>query len=151
MQTLQADPDIHEALFSFEENLKIQRMRFLAAGLRDLLVRYDTASCDEQLWQIEWSETSACIDATYSCGFVYHEASQDMGDRDQTPVSEFIRRLTRDLGRVNSLSLPDLRRIRQYSMRSERWGAGNAGTGGGAVWGPITSRLGNAIARGLGA
>lgn len=36
-------------------------------------------------------------------------------------------------------------------MRSERWGDGGAGTGGGAVWGLITSRLGNAIAHRLGA
>lgn len=74
-----------------------------------------------------------------------------MGDPEKTPVPDFIRNLERNLGRVDSLSLRDLRRIMHYIMRSERWGDGGAGTGGGAVWGLITSRLGDAIAQRLGA
>ena len=74
-----------------------------------------------------------------------------MGDRERTPVLEFIRRLEGDVGQVEGLSLGDLRKVLHYIMRSERWGDGGAGTGGGAVWRLITSRLGDAIARRLGA
>lgn len=145
------DPDIRYAPFSLEEKLTIQQVRFVAARLRDLLVRYDTASRDERLRPIEWAEWSAFIDAAYSCGFVCHDAGLDMGDPGKTPVPEFMRRLEGDLGRVDTLCLRDLRRILHYIMRSERWGDGGAGTGGGAVWGLITSRLGDAMARRLGA
>ena len=148
MQALHNDPDIREAPFSLEEKLTIQQVRFVAARLRDLLIRYDTATRDERAQPIEWS---AFIDAAYTCGFVCRDAGEDMGDPEKTPVPEFIRRLEDNLGRVDRLSLRDLRRIMHYIMRSERWGDGGAGTGGGAVWGLITSRLGDAIARRLGA
>lgn len=151
MPALQNDPDIREGLFSLEEKLTIQQVRFLGTRLRDLLVRYEHASRDERLQPIEWVEWSAFIDATYSCGFVCHDGGEDMGDREKTPVPEFMLWLERDLGRVDTLCLRDLRCILHYTMRSERWGDGGAGTGGGAVWGLITSRLGDAIARRLGA
>lgn len=151
MTALQNDPDIREALFSLEEKLTIQQVRFVGARLRDLLVRYETVSRDERAQPIEWAEWSALIDAAYSCGFVCCDGGEDMGDQEKTPVPEFIRRLEGDLGRVDALCLRDLRRILHYIMRSERWGDGGAGTGGGAVWGLITSRLGTAIARRLGA
>lgn len=151
MPALQNDPDIREGLFSLQEKLTIQQVRFVGTRLRDLLVRYEHASRDERLQPIEWVEWSAFIDACYACGFVCHDGGEDMGDREKTPVSEFMRWLERDLGRVDTLGLRDLRRILHYIMRSERWGDGGAGTGGGAVWGLITSRLGDAIAHRLGA
>jgi len=151
MPALQNDPDIREGLFSLEEKLTIQQVRFVGTRLRDLLVRYEHASRDERLQPIEWVEWSAFIDATYSCGFVCHDGGENMGDREKTPLPEFMRWLERDLGRVDTLCLRDLRRILHYIMRSERWGDGGAGTGGGAVWGLITSRLGDAIACRLGA
>lgn len=151
MPALHNDPDIREGLFGLEEKLTIQQVRFVAARLRDLLIRYDPATRSERTQPIEWAEWSDFIDAAYSCGFVSHDAGQDMGDPEKTPVPDFIRNLERNLGRVDSLSLRDLRRIMHYIMRSERWGDGGAGTGGGAVWGLITSRLGDAIAHRLGA
>lgn len=150
MTALQNDPDIREALFSLEEKLTIQQVRFVGARLRDLLARYETASRDERAQPIEWAEWSAFIDAAYSCGFVCRDGGQDMGDPEKTPVPEFIRRLESDIGAVDTLRLRDLRRILHYIMRSERWGDGGMGTGGGAVWGLITSRLGAAIAQRLG-
>ena len=151
MPALQNGPDIREAPFSREEKLSIQQVRFVCARLRDLIVGYENASRDERLQPIEWKEWSAFINAAYSCGFVCHDGSEDMGDRRKTLVPEFMRRLERDLGQVDTLGLRDLRRILHYIMRSDRWGDGGAGTGGGAVWGVITSRLGDAIARRLGA
>ena len=151
MPALQNDPDIREGLFSLEEKLTIQQVRFVGTRLRDLLVRYEHASRDERLQPIEWVEWSDFIDACYACGFVCHDGGEDMGDREKTPVPEFMLWLERDLGRVDTLCLRDLRCILHYTMRSERWGDGGAGTGGGAVWGLITSRLGDAIARRLGA
>ena len=151
MPALHHDPDIREGLFGLEEKLTIQQVRFVAARLRDLLVRHDTDSRGERTQPIAWAEWSAFIDAAYSCGFVCHDAGEDMGDPEKTPVPEFMRRLEGNLGRVDRLSLRDLRRIIHYIMRSARWGDGGAGTGGGAVWRLITSRLGDAIARRLGA
>lgn len=151
MPALQNDPDIREGLFSLEEKLTIQQVRFVGTRLRDLLVRYEHVSRDERLQPIEWVEWSAFIDASYVCGFVCHDGGEDMGDREKTPVPEFMRWLERDLGRVDTLCLRVLRRTLHYIMRSERWGDGGAGTGGGAVWGLLTSRLGDAIARRLGA
>lgn len=151
MPALQNGPDIREAPFSREEKLSIQQVRFGCARLRDLIVGYENASRDERLQPIEWKEWSAFINAAYSCGFVCHDGDQDMGDLSKTPVTEFMRRLERDLGQVGTLGLRDLRRILNYIMRSERWSDASADTGCGAVWGLITSRLGDAIARRLGA
>lgn len=151
MPALQNDPDIRQGLYGLEEKLTIQQVRFVGARLRDLSVRYEHASRDERLRPIEWAEWSAFVDAAYSCGFVCRDGGEAMGDREKTPVPEFMRRLERDLGQVDTLGLRDLRRILHYIMRSERWGDGGMGTGGGAVWGLITSRLGDAIARRLGA
>ena len=151
MSALQDDPDIRQGAFSLDEKLTIQQVRFVGARLRDLLVRYQAATRDERVRPIDWPEWSAFIDASYSCGFVCHDGGEDMGDREKTTVPEFMRWLERDLGRVDTLRLRDLRRILHYIMRSERWGDGGAGTGGGAVWGLITWRLGDAIARRLGA
>ncbi len=44
MSALQNDPDIREAEFSLEEKLTIQQERFVGVRLRDLLIRYETAS-----------------------------------------------------------------------------------------------------------
>ena len=44
MPALQNDPDIREAEFSLEEKLTIQQVRFVGVRLRDLLIRYETAS-----------------------------------------------------------------------------------------------------------
>lgn len=151
MAALQNDPDIREGMFSHDEKLTIQQVRFVAERLRDLLTRYRTASRDERAKPIEWAEWSAFIDAAYSCGFVCRDGGEDMGDREKKPVPEFMRRLEGDLRLVDTLCLRDLRRILHYIMRSERWSDGGAGTGGGAVWGLITSWLGDAIARRLGA
>lgn len=151
MQSLTDDPDIREAPFSLEEKLTIQQVRFVASRLRDLLVRYESASPNDRLKPNEWPEWSAFIDAAYSCGFVCHDAGEDMGDRDQTPVSESVHWLEDDVSRVDGLGLRDLRRVLHYIIRSERWGDGGGGTGGGAVWQLITSRLGDVIARRLGA
>lgn len=91
------------------------------------------------------------IDTTYACGFVCGDAGTDMGDGLKTPVAEVIETLTRDPAQLEELSLRDLRRIVHYIMRSERWSDGGCDTGGGAVWKLITSRLGDALARRLGA
>lgn len=151
MPSLQNDPDIRQGLFGLEEKLTIQQVRFVGARLRDLIVRYEHASRDERLQPIEWAEWSAFIDGAYSCVFVCHDGGEDMGDREKTPVPEFMRRLESDPGLVETLCLRDLRRTLHYIMRSERWGDGGMGTGGGAVWGLITSRLGDAFAHRLGA
>ena len=151
MSALKNDQDIREGLFGLEEKLPIQQVRFVGARLRDLIVRYENASCDERLQPIEWKEWSAFIDAAYSCGFVCHDGGEDMGDRKKTPVPEFMRRLESDLGQVDTLDLCDLRRILHYIMRSERRGDAGTGKGGDAVWGLITWRLGDAFARRLGA
>lgn len=83
MPALQNDPDIREALFSLEEKLTIQQVRFVAERLRDLLTRYRTASRDQRAKPIEWAEWSAFIDAAYSCGFVCRDGGEDMGDREK--------------------------------------------------------------------
>ena len=49
MPALQNDPDIREGLYSLEEKLTIQQVRFVGTRLRDLLVRYEHASRDERL------------------------------------------------------------------------------------------------------
>jgi hypothetical protein len=136
MPVLQNDPGI--------------QVRFVGVRLRNFLVRYETASRGERLRPIEWAEWSAFIDAAYSCGFVCNDGAEGMGDREKTLVPEFIRRLEGDLGTIQNLCLCNLRRILHYIMRSECWSDGDAGTGGGAVWMLIMSRLGNAIARRLG-
>jgi len=151
MPALQDDPDIRDAPFSLEEKLTTQQVRFVARRLRDLLTRYRTASRDERAKPIEWAEWSAFIDAAYSCGFVCRDGGEDMGDPEKPPVPEFMRKLEYDLGLVDTLCLRDLRKILHYIMRSERWGDSGAGTGGGAVWGLVTSPLGDVIARRLGA
>ena len=151
MPVIQSDPDIRQDVFSLDEKLTIQQVRFVGARLRDLLVRYQEASRDERIRPIDWPEWSAFIDAAYSCGFVCSDASDHMGDRAQTSVSEFMLGLESDLSRVETLSLRDLRKILHYVMRSERWGDGGADTGGGTVWWLVTSRLGAAIANRLGA
>ncbi|MCR9061923.1 MAG: hypothetical protein NXI02_31665 [Rhodobacteraceae bacterium] len=151
MSDLHKDPDFRGGLLTLDDKLTMDQIRFVGSRLRDLIQRYEIASRDERLRPIEWLEWSAFIDATYACGFVCGDAGEDMGDREQTPVYKFIRKLEVDVGLVETLCLRDLRRILHYIMRSERWGDGGAGTGGGAVWGLITSRLGNAIACRLGA
>lgn len=159
MSAIESDPDIRQGVssrnerddFSLDDKLTIEQVRFVAVRLRDLIVRNENASRDERLRPIEWSEWSGFIDAAYSRGFVCSDATDEMGDRERTPVSVFIHRLEGDVRQVESLSLRDLRRILHYIMRSERWADGGADTGGGAVWQLINSRLGDAIARRLGA
>ena len=151
MPTLQNDPDIRDDLFGLEEKLTIQQVRFVGERLRDLLNRYNTAPREERAKPKEWAEWSTFINAAYSCGFVGHDGGEHMGDREGAPVPEFMRRLEGDLGLVDTLCLRDLRRILHYVMRSERWGDGGADKGGGALWGLITSRLGEAIAHRLAA
>lgn len=150
MPVLQNDLGIREAPFSLEEKLTIQQVRFVGARLRNLLVRYETASRGERLRPIEWAEWSAFIDAAYSCGFVCNDSAEGMGDREKTLVPEFIRRLEGDLGTIQTLCLCNLRRILNGIVRSERWSDGGASTGGSAVLVLITSRLGNAVAGRLG-
>ncbi len=151
MPALQNDPDIREGLYGLEEKLTIQQVRFVGVRLRDLIVRYEHASRDERLRLIEWAEWSAFIDAANSCGFVCHDGGEDMRNPVKTLVSGFMRRLKCDFERVDTLCLYDLRRTLHYVMRRERWADGGAGTGGDVVWGLITSRLGDAMARRLGA
>ncbi|MBO6883045.1 MAG: hypothetical protein JJ869_05615 [Marivita sp.] len=151
MRALENDPDIRDAPFSLQEKLTIQQVRFVGARLRDLVDRYESASREERLRPIYWAEWSVFMNAAHSCGFVCRDEGEDMGDPKKTPVLEFMRKLVNNLELVESLCLRDLRRILHYAMRSERWGDGGAGTGGGTVWALITSRLGNAIARRLGA
>lgn len=151
MQEIDADPDIRQGAFSLDEKLTLQQIRFVAQKLQDLVNKYVLSSRGERMHPTEWLEWDAFIDAAYACGFVCSDAGDDMGDDAQTPVSALISRLQQDPRRVEALTLRELRRILHYIIRSERWGDAGAETGGGAVWGLITSRLGGAIASRLGA
>ena len=151
MKAIEHDPDIRQGVFRLDEPLTLQQIRFVGGKLRELIRRNETSSRDERLRPIDWPEWHAFIDAAYACGFVCGDAGEDMGDELKTPVSEKIKTLKRSPAGLEQLSLRDLRRIVHYIMRSERWGDGGCDTGGGAVWDLITSRLGDALARRLGA
>ena len=151
MQAIDDDPDIRQDGFRLDEKLTIEQVRFVAQKLQDLVNKYTLASREERMRPTEWLEWNSFIDAAYACGFVCGDAGQDMGDDAQTPVPDMISRLQQDPRRVEDLTLRDLRRIIHYIIRSERWGDAGADTGGGAVWGLISSRLGGAIASRLGA
>jgi hypothetical protein len=142
---------VREALCSLDEKLAFQQVQFVGVRSRDSLIRYAAASRDERLHEIKWARWPSLMDPAYACGFVGVDAGEAMGDEGKTPVSENIKALKRSPAGLEQLTLRHLRRIVQYIMRSE-W-CGNAGydTGGGAVWDMITSRLGDALARRLGA
>ena len=72
-----------------------------------------------------------------------------MDDDTRTPIRELIETLKRDPSPVEGMSLREIRQIIHFIMRDERWGDQGQDTGGGAVWGLITSPLGNAIANRL--
>lgn len=151
MQAIDADPDIRQDAVRLDEKLTLQQIRFVAEKLQDLVNKYTLSSRDERMRPTEWLEWDAFIQAAYACGFVCSDAGQDMGDTAQTPVPDVISRLQQDPRCVEDLTLRELRRILHYIIRSERWGDAGANTGGGAVWGLISSRLGGAIASRLGA
>lgn len=151
MKVIEHDPDIRQGVFRLDEELTLLQIRFVGGKLRELIRRHETASRDERLRPIDWPEWHAFIDAVYACGFVCGDAGEDMGDELKTPVSDKIKTLKCSPAGLEQLSLRDLRRIVHYIMRSERWGDGGCDTGGGAVWDLITSRLGDALARKLGA
>jgi len=151
MKAIEHDPDIRPDIFSLEDKLTVQQIRFVASCLRVLINRYETSSREDRARPIDWPEWHAFIDAAYACGFVCGDAGQDMGDAMKTPIPELIKTLKRSPARLEQMSLRDLRRIIHFIMRSERWGDGGCDTGGGAVWDLITSRLGDALARRLGA
>jgi hypothetical protein len=151
MKAIEHDPDIRQGVFRLDEQLTLQQIRFVGVKLRELIRRHETSSRDERTRPIDWPEWHAFIDAAYACGFVCGDAGEDMGDDAKTPVPEKIRTLKSSPAGLEQLSLRDLRRIVHYIMRSERWGDGGCDTGGGAVWDLITSRLGDALARRLGA
>jgi hypothetical protein len=151
MQAIKYDPDIRDGLFRLDEPLTLEQVRYVGTRLRDLIRRHEASSRDERARPIDWPEWNAFIDAAYACGFVCGDAGEDMGDDAKTPVYEMISTLKTTPTRLEQLSLRDLRRIVHYIMRSERWGDGGCDTGGGAVWDLITSRLGDALARRLGA
>jgi hypothetical protein len=151
MHAIEHDPDIRQGVFSLDEKLTLQQVRFVGDKLRDLIRRNETSSRDERARPIDWPEWHAFIDAAYACGFVCSDAGEDMGDEMKTPVLELIITLKRSPAGLEQLTLRELRRVVHYIMRSERWGDGGCDTGGGAVWDLITSRLGDALARRLGA
>lgn len=151
MQAIDDDPDIRQDGFRLDEKLTREQVRFVAQKLQDLVNKYTLGSRDERMRPTEWLEWDNFIDAAYACGFVCSDAGQDMGDDAQTPVPDVISRLQQDPRRTADLTLRELRRILHYIIRSERWGDAGADTGGGAVWGLISSRLGGAIASRLGA
>ena len=71
MPALQNDPDIREGLFSLEEKLTIQQVRFVAERLRDALAHTPVAIGDEEqihftvsMGVTEWQLADADIDAT---------------------------------------------------------------------------------------
>ena len=151
MKAIEHDPDIRQGVFRLDDQLTLQQIRFVGVKLRELIRRRETSSRDEFQRPIDWPEWHAFIDAAYACGFVCGDAGEDMGEELKTPISEKIHTLKRAPAGLDQLSLRDLRRLVHYIMRSERWGDSGCDTGGGAVWDLITSRLGDALARRLGA
>jgi hypothetical protein len=151
MKPIEHDPDIRQGVFRLDEQLTLEQIRFVGGKLRDLIRRHKASSREERSRPIDWPEWHDFIEAAYACGFVCGDAGEDMGDEKNTPVSEKIRTLKNSPAGLEQLSLRDLRRIVHYIMRSERWADGGCDTGGGAVWDLITSRLGDALARRLGA
>lgn len=151
MQAIQSDPDIRQEAFNLDEKLTQQQVGFVAEKLRDLISRLERCPRSERMNPTVWPEWQGFIDATYSCGFVCSNAGEHLDDDDGTPIMNFIALLEREPGRIDRLNLRELRQIIHYIIRSERWGDAGASTGGGAVWNLITSPLGDAIARRLGA
>lgn len=151
MKALAHDPDIRQGVFRLEEQLTLQQICLVGRALRDLIRRHESSLRDERMRPIDWPEWHAFIDAAYACRLVCGDAGEDMVDELKTPVSEKIRTLKRSPAGLEQLSLRDLRRIFPLIMRRERWGDRGCDTDGGAVWGLITSRLGDALARRLGA
>jgi hypothetical protein len=151
MQAIKDDPDIRQAGFSLEDKLTLEQIRLVGSSLRNLINRYETYSRDAPVRPIDWPEWDTFLETAYACGFVCSDAGTDMGDDMKTPVVEVIEELKRSPVRLEELGLRDLRRILHYILRRERWSDGGRDTGGGAVWDLITSRLGDALARRLGA
>ena len=148
---IQEDGDIRKENFSLSDKLTSEQVRFLAGRLHDLISRQETNSRAYFVKPTEWKEWHIFIQAAYACGFVCHDAGEHMDNPERTPIRELIDTLKRDPCRVERMNLRDLRQIIHFIMRDERWGDQGQDTGGGAVWGLITSPLGEAIARRLGA
>ena len=148
---LHEDTDIRKENFSLSDKLTSDQVQFVARRLRDLIVRQETNSPSDRVKPTQWQEWQIFIEAAYACGFVCQDAGEQMDDSEHTPIREFIEALKRDPSRVERMSLRELRQVIHFIMRDERWGDQGKDTGGGAVWGLITSPIGEAIAQRLGA
>lgn len=145
------DGDIRKESFSLSDKLTSDQVQFVARRLHELIVRQETHSRSDRIVPREWQEWHIFIQAAYSCGFVCPDAGEQMDNSERTPIRELIETLKRDPRRVERMSLRELRQVIHFIMRDERWGDQGQDTGGGAIWGLITSPLGEAIARRLGA
>jgi len=147
--SIHEDRDIRQQNFSLNDKLTLEQVQFVARRLKDLIARQQTSSTSNGVKPTEWQEWRLFIGAAYACGFVCRDADEHMDDDAHTPIRELIETLKRDSSPVVDMSLRELRQIIHFIMRDERWSDQGQDTGGGAVWGLITSSLGPAIARRL--
>lgn len=151
MTKITSDPDLLSGTFSLDDKLYSEQIEFVGRCLRDLIKRLKSDACSYYSRPNGWPEFRMFIQASYSCGFVCGDADEYMEFGVRMHIHRVIDQLTRDTEKVEALSLRQIRQIMHFIMRSERWGDQGADTGGGAVWALITSPLGDAIARRLGA
>lgn len=144
------DRDIRKQNFSLNDKLTLEQVQFVARRFSELISRQKESSASDGVKPTSWQEWRIFIEAAYACGFVCRDAGERMHDDARTPIRELIETLKRDPSPVEDMSLREIRQIIHFNMRDERWGDQSQDTGGGAVWGLITSPLGNAIVRRLG-
>ncbi|MGQ3488797.1 hypothetical protein [Roseovarius pacificus] len=144
------DRDIREQNFSLDDKLTLEQVHFVARRLSELISRQKESSVSDGVKPTSWQEWRIFIEAAYACGFVCRDAGEHMDDDTRTPIRELIETLKRHPNPVEDMSLREIRQIIHFVMRDERWGDQGQDTGGGGVWGLISSPLGNAIVRRLG-
>lgn len=145
------DPDLLSGTFSLDDKLYSEQIQFVGRCLRDLIKRLDSGARSYYSRPIIWPEFHMFIQASYSCGFVCRDADEHMEFGVRMHITRVIDALTQDTEKVEALTLRQIRQVLHFIMRSERWGDQGADIGGSAVWVLITSPLGDAIARRLGA
>jgi hypothetical protein len=145
------DLDLKSGTFSLDDKLYSEQIQFVGRCLSDLIKRLNSGTRSYYSRPVSWPEFHIFIQASYSCGFVCCDADEYMDFGVRMHIPRVIEALTRDPEKVETLTLRQIRQVMHFILRSERWGDQGADTGGSAVWGLITSPLGNAIARKLGA